>query len=47
MKLARSSFYYRPRDKAAKKKADTGLMDKIEAICLGFPVTATGGSLRH
>jgi transposase InsO family protein len=37
MKLARSSFYYRPRDKAAKKKADADLRDKIEAICLGFP----------
>jgi transposase InsO family protein len=37
MKLARSSFYYRPRDKAAQKKADADLMDKIEAICLGFP----------
>jgi putative transposase len=37
MKLARSSFYYQPRDKAAKKKADTDLIDRIEAICLGFP----------
>jgi putative transposase len=37
MKLARSSFYYRPRDRAAEKKADADLRDKIEAICLGFP----------
>jgi putative transposase len=37
MKLARSSFYYQPRDRAAEKKADADLRDKIEAICLGFP----------
>jgi len=37
MKLARSSYYYRPRDKTAEKKTDADLMDKIEAICLGFP----------
>jgi putative transposase len=37
MKLARSSFYYRPRDKDAVKKADADLRDRIEAICLGFP----------
>jgi putative transposase len=37
MKLAMSSFYYRPRDKAAKKKADADLRDKIEAICLDSP----------
>jgi putative transposase len=36
MKLA-MSFYYRPRDKAAKKKADADLRDKIEAICLDSP----------
>ncbi len=37
MKLARSSFYYRPRDKDAGKKADADLRDRIETICLGFP----------
>jgi len=37
MKLARSSFYYRPRDKDARNKADADLRDRIEAICLGFP----------
>jgi len=37
MKLARSSFYYKPGDKDAVKKADAGLRDRIEAICLGFP----------
>jgi putative transposase len=37
MKLARSSFYYRPRDKDARKKADMDLRDKIETICLDFP----------
>jgi transposase InsO family protein len=37
MKLARSSYYYRPRDKAAGKKADADLRDRIETICLGFP----------
>lgn len=37
MKLARSSFYYKPPDKSAKKKADADLRDKIETICLGFP----------
>jgi transposase InsO family protein len=37
MKLARSSFYYRPRDKGAQKKGDADLRDRIETICLGFP----------
>jgi len=37
MKLARSSFYYKPRDKDARKKADADLRDRIETICLGFP----------
>jgi putative transposase len=37
MKLARSSFYYKPRDKDAEKKLDADLRDRIEAICLGFP----------
>jgi putative transposase len=37
MKLARSSFYYKPRDKDARKKGDMDLRDKIETICLGFP----------
>jgi putative transposase len=37
MKLARSSFYYKPRDEEARKKVDAGLRDKIETICLDFP----------
>jgi transposase InsO family protein len=37
MKLARSSFYYKTRDKDARKKADADLRDKIETICLDFP----------
>jgi transposase InsO family protein len=37
MKLARSSFYYKPRDKGAEKKLDADLRDGIETICLGFP----------
>jgi putative transposase len=49
MKLARSSFYYKPGDKDSRKKADADLRDKIETICLDFPrygyrrVTATLG----
>jgi putative transposase len=37
MKLARSSFYYRPRDKDVEKKMEADLRDRIETICLGFP----------
>lgn len=37
MRLSRSSFYYRPSDKDAKKEADADLRDRIETICLGFP----------
>lgn len=38
MKLARSSFYYNPRDKEPEvMKADADVRDKIEAICLEFP----------
>jgi putative transposase len=37
MKLARSSFYYKPRDDEARKKVEADLRDKIEAICLDFP----------
>ena len=37
MKLARSSFYYSPRDKNSGKKANANLRDRIETICLGFP----------
>jgi len=37
MKLARSSYYYRPRYRDAEKKLDADLRDRIEAICLGFP----------
>jgi putative transposase len=37
MKMAKSSFYYRPRDEDTQKKADADLRDKIETICLGFP----------
>jgi putative transposase len=37
MKLARSSFYYKPRGKDARKRADADLRDRIETACLGFP----------
>jgi len=37
MKLASSSFYYKPKDKDAEKKAEADLRDCIEGICLGFP----------
>jgi putative transposase len=57
MNLARSSFYYKPGDKDAKKKVEADLRDKIETICLDFPrygyrrVTAAlkreGNSVNH
>jgi putative transposase len=38
MKLARGSFYYKPRGKGADQmKAEADLRDRIEAICLEFP----------
>ena len=38
MKLARSSFYYKPKVKSPDRmKAEADLRDKIEAICLEFP----------
>ena len=38
MKLARSSFYYRPKGKGPERmKAEMDLRDRIEAICLEFP----------
>lgn len=38
MKLARSSFYYKPGGKGAEQmKAEADVRDKIEAICLEFP----------
>ena len=38
MKLARSSFYYKPKAKNPERmKAEADLRDKIEAICLEFP----------
>jgi transposase InsO family protein len=37
MRLARSTFYYKPEDNGAERKAETDLKDRIEAICLGFP----------
>ena len=38
MKLARSSFYYKPRGKSPEQmKAEADVRDKIEAICLEFP----------
>jgi len=38
MKLARSSFYYRPKAKGHDRmKAEADLVDRIEAICLEFP----------
>jgi len=37
MRLASSSFYYRPRDKETQETAEADIRDRIEAICLGFP----------
>jgi transposase InsO family protein len=38
MKLARSSFYYKPKGKSPDEmKAEADLRDRIETICLGFP----------
>ena len=38
MKLARSSFYYKPTAKSPyQMKAEADLVDRIEAICLEFP----------
>jgi transposase InsO family protein len=38
MKLARSSFYYKPKVKSPERmKAEADLRDRIETICLGFP----------
>jgi len=38
MKLARSSFYYKPKAKGHDRmKAEADLVDRIEAICLEFP----------
>jgi len=38
MKLARSSFYYKPKGKSSNQmKAEADLRDRIETICLGFP----------
>jgi len=38
MRLARSSFYYKPKGKSHEQmKAEADLRDRIEAICLEFP----------
>ena len=38
MKLAKSSFYYRPKAKGLERmEAEADLRDRIEAICLEFP----------
>ena len=38
MKLARSSFYYKPKTKSLEQmKVEADLRDRIEAICLEFP----------
>jgi putative transposase len=38
MNLARSSFYYKPKDEnTEKQKAEADIRDRIEAICLEFP----------
>jgi putative transposase len=38
MRLARSSFYYKPRGKSPHQmKVEADLRDRIETICLGFP----------
>ena len=37
MKLARSSFYYKPKPQSPERmEAEADLRDKIEAICLEF-----------
>jgi len=38
MKLARSSYYYKPKEKTPEQlKEEADLKDRIEAICLEFP----------
>jgi len=38
MRLARSSFYYKPKSNSSEQmKAAADLRDRIEAICLEFP----------
>ena len=38
MKIARSSYYYKPRTKSPERmKVEADLLDRIEAICLEFP----------
>jgi len=38
MKLARSSYYYKPREKTPEQlKEEADLKDRIEAVCLEFP----------
>jgi len=38
MKIARATFYYKPKEKSLKKlKEEMDLRDKIERICLDFP----------
>jgi len=38
MKLARSSFYYKPKSQSPDRmEAEADLRDKIEAICLESP----------
>jgi hypothetical protein len=37
MELARSSFYYQPKESdSAEEKADMDILDRIEAICIDF-----------
>jgi len=37
MKLASSSFYYKPKSKTERIEAEADLRDKIESICLEYP----------
>ena len=38
MKLARSSFYYKPKSRSPERmEAETDLRDRIEAICIEYP----------
>jgi putative transposase len=37
MGLARSSFYYQPKDKTQQMMVEADMRDRIEAICLEFP----------
>jgi putative transposase len=37
MGMSRAAYYYRPKDKAERKKRDRDLSKRIKAICYRFP----------